>query len=81
MKLWCWLQLDYIEISKRYDYVSKRLTVQGIFSGYIKGGWNLRKAWKIYEKSYQQVVELLKDRNITYTVRNLPFVYFVRNIL
>lgn len=36
--------------------------------GFIKGGWNLRKAWKIYEKAYEQIVELLKARNVTYAV-------------
>lgn len=29
-------------------------------TGYIKGGWTLRKAWKIYEKTYDQIRTLHK---------------------
>ena len=40
-------------------------------SGYIKGGWSLRKAWKLYEKCHEQITNLLQAYNIEYTVSTL----------
>lgn len=38
-------------------------------SGYMKGGWILRKAWKVYQHSYQKILHLYKrtfgfDQNV-----------------
>lgn len=35
-------------------------------SGYIKGGWILRKAWKIYEKLYEQINALYMLSQLTH---------------
>lgn len=32
--------------------------LQQDITGYIKGGWVIRKAWKIYQKLYKEVLDL-----------------------
>lgn len=46
--------------------------LQQEFTGYLKGGWVLRKAWKIYQQTYLQVLNLYKSKigNL-----NLPGMY------
>ncbi|CAK8683340.1 unnamed protein product [Clavelina lepadiformis] len=33
----------------------------------VTGGWNLRKAWKLYEKCYQQITTMLKSHHVDYS--------------
>lgn len=35
--------------------------LQQDFAGYLKGGWVLRKAWKIYQKLYREILELYEE--------------------
>lgn len=35
--------------------------LQQDISGYFKGGWVLRKAWKVYQKVYKDVLELYRE--------------------
>lgn len=35
--------------------------LQQDISGYFKGGWVLRKAWKVYHSTYQEILHLYKD--------------------
>lgn len=35
--------------------------LQQDISGYFKGGWVLRKAWKVYQKTYKDILQLYKD--------------------
>ncbi|KAI5698075.1 hypothetical protein M8J75_001344 [Diaphorina citri] len=34
--------------------------LQQDIAGYVKGGWTLRKAWKVYQHTYQQILGLYK---------------------
>lgn len=34
--------------------------LQQDISGYMRGGWALRKAWKVYQHTYNQILELYK---------------------
>lgn len=34
--------------------------LQQDITGYVKGGWTLRKAWKVYQHTYQQILGLYK---------------------
>lgn len=34
--------------------------LQHDLTGYVKGGWILRKAWKVYQHTYTQVLQLHK---------------------
>lgn len=36
--------------------------LQQEFTGYLKGSWVLRKAWKIYQQTYTQVLNLYKAK-------------------
>ncbi|XP_066253168.1 uncharacterized protein [Euwallacea similis] len=36
--------------------------LQQDLSGYFKGGWVLRKAWKVYQKTYKEILTLYKER-------------------
>lgn len=36
--------------------------LQQEFSGYLKGGWVLRKAWKIYHQTYVEIVDIYKKK-------------------
>ncbi|CAG9773744.1 unnamed protein product [Ceutorhynchus assimilis] len=36
--------------------------LQQDLSGYFKGGWVLRKAWKVYQKTYKEILTLYKDK-------------------
>ncbi|GLV44942.1 hypothetical protein CBL_14486 [Carabus blaptoides fortunei] len=36
--------------------------LQQEFSGYLKGGWVLRKAWKIYHQTYMEIVDIYKKK-------------------
>lgn len=35
--------------------------LQQDITGYLKGGWVLRKAWKIYQKLYKEILELYEE--------------------
>ncbi|XP_063917509.1 tetratricopeptide repeat protein 39C-like isoform X2 [Zophobas morio] len=35
--------------------------LQQDISGYFKGGWVLRKAWKVYQSTYQEILQLYKE--------------------
>lgn len=35
--------------------------LQQDFTGYFKGVWVLRKAWKIYQKVYNEIIALYRD--------------------
>lgn len=35
--------------------------LQQDITGYLKGGWVLRKAWKIYQKLYKEILELYNE--------------------
>lgn len=35
--------------------------LQQDISGYFKGGWVLRKAWKVYQNTYSQILQLYKE--------------------
>ncbi|KAJ8986120.1 hypothetical protein NQ317_005590 [Molorchus minor] len=35
--------------------------LQQDISGYFKGGWVLRKAWKVYQRVYKDILQLYKD--------------------
>lgn len=35
--------------------------LQQDISGYFKGSWVLRKAWKVYETTFQEILQLYKD--------------------
>nr|XP_039271265.1 tetratricopeptide repeat protein 39C-like [Styela clava] len=48
-----------IIIADCHLYLALISFIQQDITGYIKGGWTLRKAWKIYEKTYEQI-SLLK---------------------
>nr|CAB3267343.1 tetratricopeptide repeat protein 39C [Phallusia mammillata] len=47
-----------------YLYVALIHFIKQDLTSYIKGGWNLRKAWKIYEKCHQQIREMLESRHL-----------------
>lgn len=34
--------------------------LQQDLSSYVKGGWVLRKAWKVYQHTYSQILNLYK---------------------
>jgi hypothetical protein len=34
--------------------------LQHDISGYVRGGWVLRKAWKVYQHLYNQVLQLYR---------------------
>ncbi|XP_019761941.1 tetratricopeptide repeat protein 39C isoform X3 [Dendroctonus ponderosae] len=36
--------------------------LQQDLSGYFKGGWVLRKAWKVYQRSYKDILTLYKEK-------------------
>ncbi|XP_030754327.1 tetratricopeptide repeat protein 39C-like isoform X2 [Sitophilus oryzae] len=36
--------------------------LQQDISGYFKGGWILRKAWKVYQKTYREILSLYRER-------------------
>ncbi|XP_050299544.1 tetratricopeptide repeat protein 39C-like isoform X2 [Anthonomus grandis grandis] len=36
--------------------------LQQDLSGYFKGGWVLRKAWKVYQRTYKEILTLYKGR-------------------
>ncbi|XP_076270599.1 tetratricopeptide repeat protein 39C-like isoform X1 [Rhynchophorus ferrugineus] len=36
--------------------------LQQDISGYFKGGWVLRKAWKVYQKVYKEILTLYKEK-------------------
>jgi hypothetical protein len=35
--------------------------LQQDISGYFKGGWVLRKAWKVYQSAYLEILQLYKE--------------------
>lgn len=43
--------------------------LQQEFTGFLKGGWVLRKAWKLYQHTYAEILELYKK---TFGDFNLP---------
>jgi len=57
--LLCQLQKPIFAANMLFSLLNNLLHV-----GYIKGGWNLRKAWKIYEKNYSEITELLRVHNM-----------------
>lgn len=36
--------------------------LQQEFSGYLKGGWVLRKAFKVYQHTYAEIIDLYKNK-------------------
>lgn len=36
--------------------------LQQEFTGYLKGSWVLRKAWKIYQQTYSQILNLYRQK-------------------
>ncbi|XP_066139860.1 tetratricopeptide repeat protein 39C-like [Euwallacea fornicatus] len=36
--------------------------LQQDLSGYFKGGWVLRKAWKVYQRTYKEILTLYRER-------------------
>ncbi|XP_078494520.1 tetratricopeptide repeat protein 39C [Ciona intestinalis] len=47
-----------------YLYIALIYFIKQDLTGYIKGGWMLRKAWKVYERCHKQIVELLKQHKV-----------------
>uniref|UniRef100_F7AZ43 Tetratricopeptide repeat protein 39C n=1 Tax=Ciona intestinalis TaxID=7719 RepID=F7AZ43_CIOIN len=47
-----------------YLYIALIYFIKQDLTGYIKGGWMLRKAWKVYERCHKQIVELLKQHEV-----------------
>lgn len=55
--LWKVLQ-NKIIVADCHLYLALISFIHQEITGYIKGGWTLRKAWKIYEKTYEQITTL-----------------------
>lgn len=56
---WIILQ-NKIIVADCHLYLAMISFIQQEITGYIKGGWTLRKAWKIYEKTYDHIESLHK---------------------
>ena len=50
-----------IILADSYVFLATLTFLQQDFSGYFKGGWFLRKAFKLYQSAYNEILSLYKE--------------------